>query len=309
MAGARPASRCAARFDSGFYSGRALFGDLKRSAVTYLCGVPMNRSLVLGVIRQIPLMNAPILACLDKDEGEIAEFGYRMRDALSGLSPLCRETDRRSSSPGEQASFETGIYRYWVFVTNDHERSVAELESEHRHKADVEAGMRELKSNFGLGTRSASTASWRIGPGCCSSVSATTSACGPNSSDVSGPDETAATYGPSDFAIAIWPSPPWWSAAVGASRCGFTPVIPTSSSSALRSIASRLSGPLPPEPSASRVGANPWARTPWRGFTEPVRTTSPASRRRVCRWSLFDPSHPHQNGTKGRQRPVTGGFE
>jgi hypothetical protein len=51
---------------------------------------------------------------------------------------------------GEQLSFESGSFRYWIFVTNDHERSPVELESEHRHKADVESGMRELKSNFGL---------------------------------------------------------------------------------------------------------------------------------------------------------------
>ena len=51
---------------------------------------------------------------------------------------------------GEQASLETDRYRYWVFVTNDHHRSAPLLESEHRHKADVESGMRELKSNFGL---------------------------------------------------------------------------------------------------------------------------------------------------------------
>jgi Transposase DDE domain group 1 len=54
--------------------------------------------------------------------------------------------------PGEQASLETGGYRYWIFVTNDHDHGPAELESEHPHKADVEAGIRELKSNFGLGT-------------------------------------------------------------------------------------------------------------------------------------------------------------
>src|SRR3989337_2165107 len=35
-------------------------------------------------------------------------------------------------------------------VTNDLERSAPELESEHRHKAEVEGGMRELKANFGL---------------------------------------------------------------------------------------------------------------------------------------------------------------
>jgi hypothetical protein len=60
-----------------------------------------------------------------------------------------------SASPSTRATrppLEEGGWRHWVFVPNDHHRSAAELESEHRHKALVEAGMRELKSNYGLGT-------------------------------------------------------------------------------------------------------------------------------------------------------------
>lgn len=37
-----------------------------------------------------------------------------------------------------------------MLVTNDHATEAAALESEHRHKAQVESGMRELKENFGL---------------------------------------------------------------------------------------------------------------------------------------------------------------
>ena len=86
--------------------------------------------------------------CLDKDEGEVAEFGYRMRHARA---PFRRYIVKRIAlDEGQQLSFDGGAYRYWIFVTNDHERSAVALESEHRHKADVESGMRELKSNFGL---------------------------------------------------------------------------------------------------------------------------------------------------------------
>lgn len=78
----------------------------------------------------------------------MAEFGYRM--TARGSSFRRYVVKRIAIAPGEQMSLLEGGYRYWVLVTNDHERSAAQLESEHRHKADVEAGMRELKSNFGL---------------------------------------------------------------------------------------------------------------------------------------------------------------
>ena len=51
---------------------------------------------------------------------------------------------------GDQLDLETGAYNYWVLVTNDHAADAAALESEHRHKALVESGVRELKENFGL---------------------------------------------------------------------------------------------------------------------------------------------------------------
>lgn len=134
-----------ARFDSGFYSG-ALFETLEAAGVTYLCGVPLNPR-VLEAARSVP--DFCFTTCVDKAEGEVAEFGYR----LAGGRVFRRYIVKRIMiEPGEQASLETGGYRYWVFVTNDHHHTSAHLESEHRHKADVEAGMRELKSNFGLGT-------------------------------------------------------------------------------------------------------------------------------------------------------------
>ena len=134
-----------ARFDSGFY-GDALFNQMEQADVTYLCGVPL-----------IPAILGPCAAiadecwesCLDKDEGEVAEFGYRMRGRRQFRRYIVK---RIAIEIGEQATLEAGSYRYWVLVTNDHERSAAELEREHRHKAVVEAGMRELKSNFGLDT-------------------------------------------------------------------------------------------------------------------------------------------------------------
>lgn len=131
------------RLDSGFYSAK-LFGQFEAAAVTYLCSVPL-----------IPAIIGPCAAiadeywqqCPDKDEGEVAEFGYRMRSG----GGFRRYIVKRIEIPaGGQLSLDTGAYRYWVLVTNDRQRSAIELEREHRHKADVESGMRELKSNFGL---------------------------------------------------------------------------------------------------------------------------------------------------------------
>lgn len=133
-----------ARLDSGFYSG-ALFDHMESSGVTYLCGVPMGSTPMFEAIRAIP--DTCWAPCVDKEEGEVAEFGYRLRDGRRFRRYVVK---RILIAPGEQASLETGGYRYWVVVTNDHTSSAVELEAEHRHKANVEAGMRELKSNFGL---------------------------------------------------------------------------------------------------------------------------------------------------------------
>ncbi|MGA7836180.1 MAG: IS1380 family transposase [Acidimicrobiales bacterium] len=130
------------RLDSGFYSSK-LFAQLDAASVTYLCSVPL-----------VPAITGPCAQIADEywqpclnDDGEVAEFGYRLRKGPEFLRYVVK---RIKVEKGGQLSFDTGFYRYWVLVTNDHERSALELESEHRHKADVEAGMRELKSNFGL---------------------------------------------------------------------------------------------------------------------------------------------------------------
>ncbi len=137
------AAEVRARFDSGFYS-KDLFAALEHRGVTYLAGVPHNPRL-LQVIRQIP--DEDYSPSIDDKEGEVAEFGYRMSH-----DPRFRRyvVKRITLSPGEQAELETAGYHYWVSVTNDHTTSAAVLESEHRHKALVESGVRELKENFGL---------------------------------------------------------------------------------------------------------------------------------------------------------------
>jgi Transposase DDE domain group 1 len=135
--------RIRARFDSGFYS-RDLFAELERKGVTYLCGARLTARLT-GVIRQIP--DPCWVPCVDKDEGEVAEFGFR----ISHDGDFRRYIVKRIPvNVGEQMDLETAGYHYWVLVTNDHATDPATLESEHRHKAQVEAGVRELKESFGL---------------------------------------------------------------------------------------------------------------------------------------------------------------
>lgn len=134
-----------ARLDSGFYGG-PLLAQMERAGVAYLCGVPHNPRL-LAAIRSIH--EESWMACLDKDEGDVAEFGYRLSDSKVFRRYIVK---RIAIEAGEQATLDQGAYHYWVLVTNDHTHSATDLESEHRHKALVEAGMRELKSNYGLGT-------------------------------------------------------------------------------------------------------------------------------------------------------------
>jgi hypothetical protein len=134
-----------ARLDSGFYGG-ALLAQMETAKVTYLCGVPIIAALLSVVAALDEECWAP---CVDKDDGEVAEFGYRLRDGRVFRRYIVK---RIAIEAGEQATLDEGGWRHWIFVTNDHDHSAVELESEHRHKALVEAGMRELKSNYGLGT-------------------------------------------------------------------------------------------------------------------------------------------------------------
>jgi hypothetical protein len=131
-----------ARFDSGFYSG-ALFAQLEKAGVTYLCGAPLTERLVEAASQ---IADEHWASCLDKD-AEVAEFGYRLRDGGTFRRYVVK---RIQIPPGKQATLWEGGYRYWIFATNDHTSDAAVLEAEHRQKAVVETGMAELKSNFGL---------------------------------------------------------------------------------------------------------------------------------------------------------------
>lgn len=132
-----------ARFDSGFY-GEKLFTQMDAAEVRFICGVPLNTAIIAAIAAIPENCWGP---CRDDKAGEVAEFGYRMREARRFRRYVVKRIPR---APGEQLELGAGAYRYWCSVTNDYVAPVAEIESEHRHKALVEGGMRELKSNFGM---------------------------------------------------------------------------------------------------------------------------------------------------------------
>lgn len=134
-----------ARMDSGFYGG-PLLAQMEAAGITYLCGAPIIPNLLEAVAT---IADDRWVPAADDAEGEVAEFAYRLRDSKVVRRYIVK---RIAIATGEQATLDAGAWRHWMFVTNDHDRTPVELESEHRHKAVVEAGMRELKSNYGIGT-------------------------------------------------------------------------------------------------------------------------------------------------------------
>jgi hypothetical protein len=60
--------------------------------------------------------------CLDKDEGEVAEFGYPQADPKVFRRYVVK---RIPKGHGEQLDLESGAYNDWVLVTNDHAADAA----------------------------------------------------------------------------------------------------------------------------------------------------------------------------------------
>ena len=159
-------------------------------------------------------------------------------------------------------------------MTNDDDSSALALKSEHRHKADIESSMRELKSNFGLHAfrKHGLMANWAWLLLVCL---ATTCAGGRSSWDVSEPGGAVRICAPSVSVIAT-PSRPWWCAAVGDSRRAFRPLTLTSSSSRRPTNALRPSGPLPPDQTPSaRGGRSLTPHAPLRHDVEPDPSRDP----------------------------------
>jgi hypothetical protein len=96
-----PGVRVRAGLDSGFYS-NPLLTQMEQAKVTYLCGVPLVPA-ILGACAEIS--DDCWEPCVDKNEGEVAEFGYRMHSRRQFRRYVVK---RIPLEVGEQASLETG---------------------------------------------------------------------------------------------------------------------------------------------------------------------------------------------------------
>lgn len=137
------ATRLFLRADEGFF-GQAFLAELERKRITYTVGAPLIAS-VRQRIAEIPA--GAWQPCGYREGSEVASFLWRPktwdreRRFVARRDPLER---------GEQLTLEDREWHYWVLVTNDGERSPAELESWHRAKANVENRIKEAKLGLGL---------------------------------------------------------------------------------------------------------------------------------------------------------------
>ena len=136
------ATRLFLRADEGFF-GQAFLAELERKGITYSIGAPLIAS-VRTRIGELP-------------EGEWQPSGYREGSQVASFrwQPKTWTVARRfvvrrdPLERGEQLTLEDAEWHYWALVTNDGERTAAELESWHRAKANVENRIKEAKLGLG----------------------------------------------------------------------------------------------------------------------------------------------------------------
>lgn len=79
---------------------------MEKGGVTYLCGVPMTPRMLQSAGG---IADGSWDRSLDKDEGEVTEVGYRLRDGRTFRRYIVK-----------RIRLDAGEYREWIFVTNDH---------------------------------------------------------------------------------------------------------------------------------------------------------------------------------------------
>jgi len=131
------------RADEGFW-GQEFFGDCERKQITYAVGAPLIAS-VRGRISEIAEDDWQP-SCY-REGSEVASFGWRPTSWKQERRFIVR---RDPAEAGEQLTLEGREWHYWVLVTNDDERSAAELECWHRAKANLENQIKEAKLGLGL---------------------------------------------------------------------------------------------------------------------------------------------------------------
>lgn len=131
------------RADEGFF-GQAFLAELERTRIVYSVGAPLIAS-VRQRIAEIP--ESAWQPCGYRQGSEVASFLWRPKTWKRERRFVVRRDPRER---GEQLTLEDREWHYWVFVTNDGERSAAELETWHRAKANVENRIKEAKLGLGL---------------------------------------------------------------------------------------------------------------------------------------------------------------
>jgi hypothetical protein len=133
----------ALRADEGFF-GKDFLADLEGRAITYAVGAPLIPS-VRARIAEIPAGDWQPASY--REGSEVTSFVWQPKTWEKARRFVVR---RDPAEQGEQLSLEGAEWHYWVLVTNDSERSPAELESWHRAKANVENRIKEAKLGLGL---------------------------------------------------------------------------------------------------------------------------------------------------------------
>ena len=208
-----------ARLDSGYY-GSALFAQMEKAGVTYLCGAPFNPRLLEAVRSVGEGCWAP---CADKDEGEVAEFGYRLahEGASAVTSSSGSPSSRASRPPSRRAAFGTGC-----LSPTTPPPALPSSSPSTATKPTSSTGC-ESSNRTSASAPSASTTSWPTGCGSSWSAPPTTCAVGRSSSDSSRAGATELTCERSGSATATSPSQRCSSAAADASSYACPPPGPT----------------------------------------------------------------------------------
>jgi hypothetical protein len=131
------------RADEGFW-GQDFFAELERRTITYAIGAPMIASVRARIAA---IAEDDWQPCSYRPDSQVASFGWKPKTWTVERRFVVR---RDPAERGEQLSLETGSFHYWALVTNDQERSAAELEAWHREKANVENRIKEAKLGLGL---------------------------------------------------------------------------------------------------------------------------------------------------------------
>ena len=134
------------RADSGFYT-HAIVAVCRKLDVRFTITVRQHQSL-RKLIEAIPETDWTPLPYWMDGAADVAETSYIPFQSEPGAAPVRLIVRRVKPTPGSQlALFAT--YSYHAFIT-DRDGDTLELEADHRHHAEIENAIRDLKYGVGL---------------------------------------------------------------------------------------------------------------------------------------------------------------